>query len=247
MKFTTVVGIDEEHLKEWMHTRYAIAHKAPELLRNVLFIVDVAMHSETITKLLSKGVRNPPSFAWTRIGRHDGQRDYMLTNLTTLPHRHVKTEWFLKWDTDAIPVGPLRIPKAVKESACVLAAPKWGYTKPASMMEDMAMWLRLQPEFCGHDDRFPEYTVDEKGRAKHPRIISYFAWIRTDWSREINDRYLIDKTLPIPSQDTFLWNMAQMRKDPVERLRGDDKGWVVHRNGLRRISETVEQVLKGGA
>lgn len=235
--FTTVVGIDEEHYEEWLIARESFERLAPRVLNRLLFLVDEEFWSSEVLKELSQSAKQylmvpvPPSDA--------PQRARMLTALTTMPHEHIDTPWFLKLDTDAVAVGDIRIPQAVVSGDMVLAAPKWGYTKPATMMTTLAEWTLLIPEFYGQERRLPEYRVDGL-KAKYPRIISYFCWVNTAWSKEINERYLPDGKLPVPSQDTFLWHMTRIREEPALRLSGPDRDWCVHKTGLDRIRAAVE-------
>lgn len=240
--FTTVIGIDEEHYDEWLIARESFERVAPEVLSKVLFLVDEGFtpgrQGQERWDELAKGVGD---FQVEIVPQDDSmtQRERMLTALTVMPHKYVDTPWFLKLDTDAVAVSPLVIPEQVRENKVVLAAPKWGYTKPPSAMKALEEWAMIQPEFLGQRKRLPEYRV-EGGKAKHPRIISYFCWVNTEWSREINERYLITGRLPVPSQDTFLWFITRMREDVALRLGSDAKAWCIHKTGLDRINEAVK-------
>ena len=103
--FTTIVGIDRQHLAELRCTWPTWKRHRPEILQQPLLAicdgeVSDEQWNEELTFLDHPDVRR---ILWIQPGV--SQREKMLTGLTVLPGREVLTAWYLKLDTDVVATG----------------------------------------------------------------------------------------------------------------------------------------------
>ncbi|MCZ2344462.1 MAG: class I SAM-dependent methyltransferase [Bacteroidales bacterium] len=226
--FTTVVGVDRDHLAEWRLTWPTWKRHHRLLLDHPLLVVcdgdrSVADWQQSLQFLGHPQLRVT---TWTQVGVT--QREKMLTGLTLAPAQHVQTPWLLKLDTDAVATGPSDWPVPAwfqshpGGSVPVLVAPPWGYTRPSTTIDRLEEWADQIPEL----NSFPRLNIPPAqtgDRRHHPRITSWCAFIRTDWLRAITR--LSPERLPVPSHDTFLWYCAARCQEFIRKIRMTHQGW----------------------
>lgn len=180
------------------------------------------------------------------------QRHRMLSAFVIEAAKYVETPWTLKIDTDA--TCGHRDERFADPSWFtgddVFIASKWGYTRPIETWTELLKWaatkpeLRDLPEVAGtiytSEDPAPEGQVHTEGRQKvtHGRVISYVQWTRTDFLR-LAAEHVGGPFLPTPSQDTFLWYLAERLGLPYKRVRMGRLGWVHGRRKIRPLFEKV--------
>lgn len=171
------------------------------------------------------------------------QRERMLTAFVKIPYL-VSTPYWLKIDTDALPVRPgFTIDGGWFDGDPVLVASPWKYTKPGRWINTLKDWAEGIPDLEKHPPlglRCPE-GVTYFG---HPRIASWFCFIRTDWSQQVAS-YCPDR-LPVPSQDTYHWYCATRSGQLIRRISFKRLGWVNEPRRTLRAKLVEEMLCKTG-
>lgn len=228
ISFTTIVGLDEEHLEEFRFTWPTwVAHR-PELgQRPIIFICDGSWEEARWDMELEFVTHRRKSIAlWDQDGVD--QREKMLTALALLPPQIVTTPWYLKLDADAVVKSPGRWPRRKwfrpdeQGRRPVLVAPRWGYTTPANAIERLDEWADNIPGLREHE-RLGLKAEPGAERIVHPRITSWCCFVQTEWAGEI--AATTDGRLPVPSQDTFHWYCAARRREFYRAIRPHGTGW----------------------
>lgn len=151
------------------------------------------------------------------------QRIKMLASLVHVPAQVVKTEWFLKLDTDAPAIRRADWIDTSWFKKSVFVASPWGYTKPASSLDVLNEWADEKPEFAG-TSRIIGKIDKLRNRVRYPRITSWLMFSRTSFAKRCAS--LCDGwTLPVPSQDTFMWYVAQRLRLRFKKVRFKNLGW----------------------
>lgn len=160
--------------------------------------------------------------------RCDSERASILNALVLDAPFHVETPWFLKLDTDTLArEGEWCEPEWFSDDP-VFVSPPWGYTKPPGTLSVLDAWADKYFGEVGRPAR-----IEQPGRDKHKRIISFAFWCQTWWARQVAT--YCENQLPVASQDTYHWYVAHRRRDKFKRQRMP--GWRhVNRKELRRMS-----------
>lgn len=222
--FAILVAIDREHVEEFAISFPTWARHKPELVRRpIVFVMDrfrgtgdISL-TETMellgTAMQSAWFKNPtgctinptqPYFVTVADRPYASQREKMLAGLVldgpAFIQKHLPNcRYYLKLDTDCISTGhPVWIsPEWFVDSPAIIA-PRWGYSKPAGMLDELDRWALNTPLAAG-----PPVIRNVVGAvAKHRRFISYCQFGNVDWTCEMAK--LAGDRLPVPSQDTFL-------------------------------------------
>jgi hypothetical protein len=249
--FTILVAVDAEHLPELAHSYPTWMHFKPELRQRPLVVVcddedcrtSMDAWEDRLGWLPSSAKFVPASdcLPW-RPGCQPPdvtQREKMLTTLVVASFE-IDTPYYLKLDTDCIAWGMedwidhnwFRDP-----APAVISSP-WGYTKPASMINDFNRWA---DQYRRH---FP-LVLDYQNRgsiAKHRRIISYAMFGRTDFTRKMAE--FAGGRLPCPSQDTFLGACAHRSGERIQFVKMADYGWRHVGGGGRRLARAAKEALE---
>lgn len=231
--FTTIVGVDEQHLPELRLVFPTWQRHRPEMLRQPLLLVvdsviaqrrglfDFVYQANKRTSILSVPLSGEP------------QRERMLRALTVLAPLYVETPWLLKVDTDAPAkssdpgwCSQALVAPAADGRECAFCASPWGYTKPAIWIRKLEVWASKVPELRGGDP-LPLATQlaanKDQGSVTTPgRIISYVFFGRTDWLRWAAG---LPGAPAVPSQDTYHWYVAQRHRDFFRTVRMKKFGW----------------------
>lgn len=248
-KFTTVVGVDYMHIQEFRLVCETWTKFHNEFQDNPLLIVaDGEQSAEWWRRRLSSFVHHGDVTVVTHTAEGANQRSKMLAGLVFAPAEHLKTEWFLKIDTDVVATkGQLTWPHpewfAGGDKAPVFIAPSWGYTKPAQLYLQLAVWAGSKEEFRGTPEA-PAQIFKPEGKAYHKRIISWMMFGQTAFLKKCAD--LAKDTyplLPSPSQDTYLWYCAERFQAPYMRHNMKQYGFG-HSN--RRLAKRCKEALAGG-
>lgn len=235
MRFVTFVGVDREHLAE-LEIVWPAWEQVPALMDNpIVFLVSEGVRFDFI-----RGHKNHMCLQVEEIEdrgmlpRIEDQRFRMLNALTIVPSFHpYQAEYYCKLDTDAVP-DSRDWPRSVWfERTPAMVAPRWGYTKPGSLLKEMDDWSIQRSLFC-HRPR-PAYRLNGS-RAMSDRIISYCSFVNWRWANSIVAQ--VDRKIPIPSQDTFLWYCAARLDSLIHRV----KMWR-HCSGKARLQQAVKEFL----
>lgn len=153
-------------------------------------------------------------YAWPPVGVDEtlyrDQRHKMLSAFCFAPAHRVKTEWWLKIDTDAVAQpsdDPFPDESWFRGRPAMVSNP-WGYTKPPDIMMRLDEWAARRPQFVGTD---PLNLVPEPGSSvlSHRRIISWLMFCRTDFSVLCSQACETFGVMPVESQDSFFWYCAE--------------------------------------
>ena len=179
------------------------------------------------------------------------QRFKMLSGFVHVPPEFVQTEYWLKVDTDTIATGmdDWINPKWF-ETKPAMAVQKWRYTKPGDQMLRFDQWVENSdgklPELSMH---YPLNLVPNEGSSilRHTRIISWCGFFRTDFCHKASlfaSRTCESCTIPQPSQDGYLWYVAERLGEKILTPNMKKRGWK-HRSSTRGIKEAIEEAMNG--
>jgi hypothetical protein len=133
----------------------------------------------------------------------ESQRELVLSCFV-LGVKHIKSEYYVKFDCDSF-VTDTQDVFLEGDFKYDLFSNSWGYTKPGK-------WIRELDEWCERNniEGEPIYNPkkDRGEKYRHRRIASFICLHKTEFVRNIVNKY-VDKRLPVPSHDTFLWYMAE--------------------------------------
>ena len=236
--FTLITAVDKYHLDELLKVWPTwIGYKKEILNCPVSIIYDVnEIKDEEISKIKHFLSDNKylSFIPWeAEENKYKNQREKMLTALTLLPSRHIKTEWFLKIDTDTYATNDKEwIQDDWFQNDICFVTNKWRYTKPANALEILDNWadnvdvLKERPRL--NIPYNPEWS-----RVCHRRIISWLFFCRTGWSKNAVS-FIENKKLPIPSQDTFLWYIATRLGYKYKTVGFKNLGWQHSNKNIRK-------------
>lgn len=268
-ELTCVLGVDEKHLKQLAMVWPTWMRHKPELAR-ARFVVfydwkgDHATNADAIRQVMGAEVPDGLLVPWPEQGvvypaGKDGkwdaaQRVKMLAGFVHVAAQHVKTDWWLKIDTDTIATNSNPwLPTEEEFTNNAIIGQKWGFTKPAFQMAGLDHWAKKfeVPTFenvrpiCA---QFPELVPrePEQGRISHRRIISWCAFFRTSLARTVAEDAawtLGPGQLPGNSQDGLMWYYATRLGLGVVRKNFKSCGWL-HRSTMDNVKKASVEAMK---
>jgi hypothetical protein len=244
-QFTVVLVVDTEHAAELAIAWPTWVHFHPEILQVPLIVyVDAACENSLAGRI--DGVLNHPDVRYIRWNHRQSttQREKMLSAFVLDAPFQVETPYWMKIDTDVIATapGPLVRDEWLGHDP-VLIAQRWGYTKPADMIERLSLWAHSKYGRFLHDAPIVD-VVD--GKAKHRRIISYVCGIGTQWSQSI--ARLCNGKMPVPSQDTLHWYCARCNDEMIRTVDMKAMGWRhVGSRGLDKLAAAAAESMNAKA
>ena len=256
---TLVVGVDEKYFKQ-LKTTFKLWLKFWPKLRSIdwLFFYDgkCPVLKDEIKALIQefRHYKTTTIQAWRPpdLNQYEDQRDRMLTAWVYVPPMFVKTKYWLKLDVDAYPVRPIAgsFPnRRWFESKPAIVAHSWNYSKQRGTKGD---WFKIFDEWGDHTAllacyaplglRFP---VGSR-RLSHKRIASYAAFFETEFTRDVATqchRSSEEKfTVPIPSQDTFIWACAERMGKQIVRVRMKRHG-ITNCPNFNKLKANVDELM----
>ena len=170
----------------------------------------------------------------------------MLSGFVHVAAEHVRTEFWLKLDVDCVAtMHPDWIDEAWFVDEPAIVAQRWGFTKPANQMLDLDRWaLRLFDELPSE----PLNLRPNEGssRLNHKRIISWCGFFQTEFtrtcSRLANESGYIN-SMPVASQDGYMWYVAKRFGLPIKRVDMKQRGWQ-HWLTMRNIKRACEEAMR---
>lgn len=226
-EITTVVALDGGHIGEFRSTWPTWRRHKPQLADSPMLLILDTQTEPPGGYYLPADLPEHKIVFWPGLPDRP-QRERMLTALTLLPGHYVETPWYVKIDTDTVAVDDG--PWLPKHPDAVFYASPWGYTKPGQFILDLEAWGNSHP-FLGKLPELGIRVAHPQKRCRHRRVISYVMLVDTGWSREAAG--LAGDSLPVPSQDTFLWYVAQRTGKSWVRWQFKDMGFR-HRGGALR-------------
>jgi len=240
---TLVVGVDEKHLRQLERTYPTwIAHKSslvgmPMIVfydRDQVKASDINLRHPSLTAVawpppeLNIAFWGDASSKWT-----DPQRHKMLAGFVHVPAQHVRTKYWLKLDTDVVATGvPNWIDRYWFADRPAIVSHPWGFTKPADQMIRLDIWSlhcwKQLPELNKYPLLQMIPTSPDSDRLKHPRIISWCAFFETEFTQfcsELAERTCGPCQIPVPSQDGYMWYIAERTNRSIRRAKMKPRGW----------------------
>ncbi len=180
---------------------------------------------------------NVRTIEWT-MPNAQSQRERMLSAFVLGTARDVKTEYWLKIDSDAFAMdySPLLDDEMSKYD---ITGHKWGYTKPGHWIADLDKWAKTVREFSGTKDIYEASRLDGN-RYGHERVASYIQLQRSDFVRLAAK--LAGDRLPVPSHDTYLWYVAARLGRPIRRHNFKRFKGMSNKTGLDRLKVKLLEV-----
>ena len=239
MKFTTYVAVDREHWPELELALLSWRKFCPSIIENPLVaIVDERFSLPPLSHPNVQEVR--PAI---KGGFCESQRERMLTALALEP-ANCQTEWFLKLDTDAVASRRINWPlDQWGTTDFAFVASPWGYTKPGGWMRDLDEWS-VGKNFTRCK---PSRSYSQRGGveiAKCRRVISYAVLCLKEFAVEVAS--LCGDRLPVPSQDTVYWYLAERLGRNYLAINMQKFGWAHCGSSVARVRAAVNAALTGG-
>ena len=210
---TLVLGVDAAHLEELRWVWPTWMRFKPELrqMPAIVFYDSQQVRTEALPFLHEHpNLRLVP---WD-LPSAGNQRERMLTGFVHVPAHEVTTPWYLKLDTDVLATGAGDwiqqewFDTDAAGEVPVFVSAKWHYTKPRFVMDLLDHWGDGIPALASKPRLNLPYS-SAQSKVRHPRIISWLFFGRTDWTREVAALTNRDGRLPYPSQDSFLFYCAK--------------------------------------
>jgi hypothetical protein len=243
--FTTLVGLDVEHVEELRLTWPTWVRFRPEILQHPMICVCDGALSEDHWHTALSFVDHPDKSIVVWYQPDVSQRAKMLTALTLAPAAWVSTPWYLKLDTDAVACtsddwiqDEWFAPNIDGQLPAFVTNP-WGYTKPADAIVRLDDWADQVPAMK-NKPRLNLVPTPGASLISHRRIISWCFFGNTQWTRTVTS--YCDGRLPVPSQDTYLWYCAARRGDFYRTVRMKHVGWQ-HIGRRRRLAQVCREVM----
>lgn len=254
--YTLVVGVDDKHLRQLVHTWPTWVRHKPSILahRMIVFYDKQQVSAARVRAVVDHPKLTPIMWPpgpqqYERQGegrRGDPQRYKMLAGFVHIPARHVWTKYWLKLDTDTIATGVNDwIEESWFDGEPEIVSQRWGFTKPADQMIALDHWASGVP---GLRNRSSLGLVPEPGRNRlpHKRIISWCGFFRTDFTdlcAQFADVSVGPCKLPVPSQDGYMWYCAERLGRQVVRVNVKSRGWL-HRSAGRNVERESRKALE---
>lgn len=208
MNFTTFLAADREHWPELVVASRSWRRYFPAMWEQPLVIItdDCLPGNETLG-VVALELQHPHLSVIPPLACGSTQRERMLASLAILPGRFCETPWFLKLDTDTVAAREVTWPlDEWDRSGVEIYASRWSYTKPASWLDRLNAWAVEQGlPGASLPVRREETRRGEVARSR--RFTSYAMLCRTDVA--VRFAGIVGDSLPVPSQDTSLWYLAE--------------------------------------
>ncbi len=252
LDYTTVVGVDERHLRQLAMTWPTWRKNKPSLLCHpmVAFI-----DRDQVTPEEVAGVVDHPYLKivlWPAVGVAfsgnsedkwtNPQRHKMLAGFIHVPASFVKTPWWLKLDCDVIATSKDDwIDEQWFEGNPAIVSQPWNFTKPPGQMLQLDEWAE---ENKMNFPIPPLNMVPTPGadRIGHKRIISNIAFFNSGFTGVCSD--ICSHScgfcqIPVPSQDGTMWYLAKRMGRGIVRVQMKSLGWQVWstEGNIRKYSE----------
>ncbi len=252
--YTTVLGCDDKTVKDLRQVWPTWRLLKPELLQHPMLVICDAQAGDgdywrhKLRFLAEHPNMRTTLWDWPNTDDSDlsemTQRERMLTSFVKIPPAMVETPYWLKIDCDVVAFAPGNFvnPMWFVGKYPSLIGPGWRYTKPAEWPGMLDKWADTVDPLCHFPGlNLPEPTPGQETIATK-RVCSWFMFISTAFSKQVAD--YCPGRLPVPSQDTLHWYVAQRQGDTIIRHQFRNDGWQTISSWKRRkirIAEIMEQ------
>jgi len=254
--YTIVCGVDKKHLNQlrWVYPTWI--KSKPSLLKQPMLLFydqEQLTYGEVSQEINHPDITivpwPPGDVVYEGISDdkwYDPQRYKMLAGFVHVPHQHIATNYWLKLDTDTVATGQDDwIDESWFENSPAIVSQPWSFTKPANQMLLLDGWLCLHPSL---KNLTPLNLIPKEGsdRLGHKRIISWCGFFKKTFTEHCSQcaMFFGEPKLPVPSQDGYMWYMAQVMGMEVKRVQMKSRGWE-HWTTDWNIRSAVERVMYG--
>jgi hypothetical protein len=248
LDYQTVIGVDAAHLPHLRLAWPTWQQFHPDVCEHVTAFVDDP-ETEDIVKAEFPSINVVPFLPKTAKYFEDGtrwtiaQRQKMLAGFLYTAAEYVTAPYWLKLDLDVLGTTSKHTWPDTRlfGDTPAIVGHRWGYTKPANQMEILDKWAESQ----GYWPTPPLNLHPSKGcsSVSHPRIISWCCFFNTDFTRyckELAVRTVGYGSMPVPSQDGFMFYVANRTNQLVHRVNMKSMGWV-HCSKLSQMEEKIKE------
>lgn len=239
-EFTLVVGVDSKHLEQLALTWPTWMRHKPSLRRSPMLVF---RDYEQVTEEEVRSVvdhTNLEVYAWPMGGASytgglsnskwtNSQRYKMLAGFEYVPAMFVRTQYFLKIDTDVVAVGNDNwIDESWFENNPAIVSHAWTFTKPPDQILKLDEWASQLPEGTFLSPPLNLAPVEGATRLGHKRIISWCGFFETRFTQicaRLCSEYCGMYQLPVPSQDGVMWYVATRLGRTIRRVSMKSRGW----------------------
>ena len=230
---TLIQVIDDNHIKELKYSWETWKELKPEITKLPLYLVydsDMETSLDTIDHIIDRP--NVILHKFDNKKYYVNQRSAMLTSFFE-GVRNIKTKYYLKLDTDCVATDNSKewIRELYDRDKFCFISKGWSLSRK-TYIEMLETWLNETGLF-GDYSLLDGFVQKGAYKLKMKRIISWFFLCNVEWNNMMSeycwkgDHY----ELPCPSQDTYLWYMAELTKTKYKRV--DFKKLGFHHRKLR--------------
>jgi len=257
--YTLVCGVDRKHFRQlvWVWSTWKL-HK-PSLLKcpMIVFYDRAEVNPEEVIRYIDHPnllvVPWPPTGAEYKGGEgkwNNLQRNKMLSGFVHIPARFVRTNYWLKIDTDTVAKGvdDWIDPSWFEGDPAIVSHP-WSFTKPPNQMLELDKWVAANCNAIPGIASWPPLDLKPKNpeatRLGHKRIISWCGFFKTSFSfmcSAMARNTMGEGVLPVPSQDGYMWYCARRMECEIKRTNMKSRGWE-HWSSEVNIRRRVEEIL----
>lgn len=257
--YTTVCGVDKKHLEQLALVWPTWAKHKPSLLEHPMIVfydksqVDSAEIREIVDHPRLSIYSWPMGFVqYTGTAQSkwkNPQRYKMLAGFVYVPAMYVRTQYWLKLDTDVVAVGHNHwIDENWFADNPAIIAHRWSFTKPPQQMKQLDDWAAYNepvlPRLTGNPP-LNLHPVDGASRLGHKRIISFCGLFNTKFTKDV--ARMCGTTcggykLPAPSQDGVMWYVAKRMGKEIKRVDMKSRGWQ-HWSTMKNVKNAVLESL----
>jgi hypothetical protein len=258
MDLTVVVGLDAATLEQWKLSLPTIAANRPELFQCpwcVFYDRDELTNDTILADVPESSGLDIHWFPWpSQPDRYASQRAKMLAGFVHVPRYAVKTKYWMKIDTDAVAV-PSRgkwFDEKWFHGGTVIAAPSWGYTKAKGDNRSAAEWAEALEAFG--DEMLVDCprlnlaaNISGTNKITRKRFCSWLSFYETKFTTlcaELCEMHCGDEQIPVPSQDTTHWYIAERAGLPYKTVNMKRHGWAVSPR-TRHLVDAARDALTG--
>ena len=245
---TTIVTAADEHYLPILKETFPNWRKYKNIDKNPVIVFIYGMDVNTDPRLDFLRLPNVKLIPWNEscMDKVESHRELMLSAFVFGVADHVKTDYWLKLDSDSYATDDRPfITENMKQYS--LFSHKWGYSRPDHIRK-LDEWSKT----CWHKKIKGSTPMIEQGRIEGnrfyhntKRIISYICFQKTRYTKYCVS-LLSERRLPCPSQDTFAFYCIQKLK-PEAMAVGNfkrDYGFTQGKGklGAEHIRKGVEEV-----
>jgi len=258
--YTTVIGVDQNHLEQLRLVWETWKRNKPSLLKHpmVIFYDGKSCCPQQIREIVDHSNSCIVRWPITILGENyifsgdnhnkwsNPQRHKMLAGFVHVPRMWVETPYWLKIDLDVVAMeqDDWIDENWFKDNPAIIC-PSWNYTKPADQMLKLDEWSHTFPIQDSFRLTKDLNLVPSPGSDKvvHKRIISYVGFFRTDFTRRCSELCNGELGLPVPSQDGYCWYVAQRMNESIVHFNAKRLGWEWWHTE-HNVRKSVQEALK---